>query len=91
VTGSEAVWRRRAAVSWRRSIDAVVLMPAGAAEPAALPGTAAAVWDLLAEPASLAELVAALSEVYAVDPEAITDDVAALLAQLAELGAVERA
>lgn len=89
MTGADAVWRRRADVSWRRSIDAVVLMPAGAAEPAALPGTAGSVWDLLAEPATLAELVAALAVAYAVDPAVITADVAGLLAQLVELGAVE--
>jgi hypothetical protein len=90
-SASETVWRRRDDVSWRRSIDAVVLMPAGADAPAALPGTAAAVWDLLAEPTTLAELVATLAEVYATDPGAITADVEALLARLEGLGAIEAA
>ena len=83
------VWRRRDAVSWRRSIDAVVLQAAGADEPVALPGTAAAVWDLLAEPATVDELVATLAEVYGESPDAIVDDVTGLLERLTALGAVE--
>lgn len=89
MTGPGVAWWRRADVSWRRSIDAVVLMPAGAKDPAALPGTAAAVWDLLAEPATLDELVSALADAYAVDPAAITGDVVALLERLEALGAIE--
>ncbi len=52
---------------------------------------AAAVWDLLEEPASLAELVAALAEVYEEDPAVVELDVTTLLAELEDLGAVTRA
>ena len=91
MTAAEIVWRRRDDVSWRRSIDAVVLQAAGADEPVTLPGTAAAVWDLLAEPGTLAVLVATLADAYGTDPSVITADVAGLLEQLVGLGAVEAA
>jgi hypothetical protein len=89
--GSAAVWRRRDDVLWRRSLDAVIVLPVGADEPLTLPGTGAAVWDLLEEPASLAELVAALAEVYEEDPAVVELDVTTLLAELEDLGAVTRA
>ena len=70
-----AVWRRRDDVLWRRSLDAVILLPVGADEPITLPGTGAAVWDLLEEPASLDELVATLAEAYEEDPAVVEHDV----------------
>jgi hypothetical protein len=76
-------------VAWRRSLDAVVLLPPAAPEPVSLAGTAALVWDLLAEPASVSELVDALAEHFGDDPARITRDVDALLARLSDLGAVE--
>lgn len=86
-------WRRRADVLWRRAVDAVVLLPVGADDPVLLPASGAAVWELLEQPATLAELVQALGEVYAADDvEAdVAADVAALLDQLVALGAVETA
>jgi hypothetical protein len=87
----EAVWRRRDDVLWRRSLDAVILLPVGADEPVTLPGTGALVWDLLEEPASLAVIVATLTEVYAdADATVVEHDVATLLAELEDLGAVTR-
>ena len=84
-----ARWRRRESVLWRHAIDVVVILPAGADEPVSLAGTGALVWDLLAEPASLSELVAAFAEVYPDDPGTIERDVAALLESLASLDAIE--
>ena len=81
-------WRRSDAALWRRSVDAVVLLAPGADEPMVLPGTAAAVWDLLDEPTTLDGLVDALARVYAADPETIAPDVVALLARLESVGAV---
>jgi len=86
---SEVVWRRRDDVLWRRSLDAVILMPVGADEPVTLPGTGASVWDLLAEPATLAELVATLADAYdRADPSVVEHDVRVLLAELEAFGAV---
>ena len=47
-------------------------------------------WDLLEEPASLAELVAILADAYEEAPAVIEHDVRALLAELESLGAVTR-
>ena len=85
-----AVWRRRDDVLWRRSLDAVILLHVGADDPLTLPGTGAAVWDLLEEPASLAELVALLAEAYEEDPAVVEHDVTTLLTDLEALGAVTR-
>jgi hypothetical protein len=86
---SDVVWRRRDDVLWRRSLDAVILLPVGVDEPVTLPGTGASVWDLLEEPATLAELVATLTDAYDdADPTVVEDDVRALLAELEALGAV---
>jgi hypothetical protein len=83
-----AVWRRRDDVLWRRSLDAVILLPVGADEPVTLPGTGAIVWDLLEEPATLPELVATLAEAYEEDPAVVEHDVVALLTELENLAAV---
>jgi hypothetical protein len=82
------MWRRRDDVLWRRSLDAVILLPVGADDPRTLPGTGAIVWDLLEEPTSLAELVATLAEAFEEDPAVVEHDVSALLAELEDLGAV---
>ena len=85
-----AVWRRREDVLWRRSLDAVILLPVGVQEPMTLPGTGASVWDLLEEPATIAELVAVLGEAYDAEPAVVEHDVSELLAELESLGAVTR-
>ena len=83
-----AVWRRRDDVLWRRSLDAVILLPVGVEDPVTLPGTGASVWDVLETPASLTELVEVLADAYDADPAVVEHDVRALLAELEELGAV---
>ena len=85
------VYSRRDDVLWRRSLDSVVLLPVGADEPVSLPGTGAAVWDLLAEPATLPELVDALADVYGGDPSTIARDVAELLERLRGMTAIDAA
>jgi coenzyme PQQ synthesis protein D (PqqD) len=67
----------------------VILLPVGVDDPVTLPGTGASVWDLLEEPATLAELVSILSEAYQpADPSEVERDVRSLLAELESLGAV---
>src|SRR5262249_6555753 len=85
-----AVWRRRDDVLWRRPLDAVILMPEGGPGPVTLPGTGAAVWDVLEVPSTLTELVATLAEVYAADSAVVEHDITVLLAELESLGAVTR-
>lgn len=86
---STTVWRRREDALWRRSLDAVIVFPVGADDPVTVSGSGAVVWDLLAEPATLDDLVDALVEVYDADRATIATDVAALLAQLESLAALE--
>ena len=88
MSSADAVWRRRSDVLCRRSLVAVILLPPGVDEPITLPGTGAAVWDLLEEPATLAELVALLADVYDEDPTVVEHDVQTLLGELKGLGAV---
>jgi hypothetical protein len=85
------VWCRRDDVLWRRSLDAVILLPTEAEEPVTLPGTGAVVWDLLEEPTTLAELVETLTALYGEAPSVVEHDVATLLAELEDLGAVTQA
>jgi hypothetical protein len=88
VSTEAVIWRRREDVLWRRSLDSVILLPVGVEDPVTLPGTGASVWDLLEEPASLAELVAILADAYDADAGVVEHDVRALLAELESLGAV---
>jgi len=89
-TDPAAVWRRREDVLWRRSLDSVILLPVGVEDPMTLPGTGASVWDLLEEPATVAELVAVLAEAYGAERTVVEHDVRALLDELEALGAVAR-
>ena len=82
------MWSRRDDVLWRRSLDAVILLPSGADEPVTLPDTGAIVWDLLEEPATFDDLVATLAEVYGAEAGVIAADITPLLAELQSLGAL---
>jgi hypothetical protein len=84
-------WRRRDDVSWRASLDAVVVQAPSADDPTVLGGTAAVVWGLLAEPATVDELVDALVEVYGADRAVIARDVGDLIERMRTLGVVEAA
>jgi hypothetical protein len=84
-------WRRHPAVLWRRSLDAVLLLPEHAAEPVTLEGTGVALWELLAEPATVAQLAAVLAEAHDADPAVVAADIEPVVAQLAALGALEPA
>ena len=88
---ADGVWRRRDDALWRRSLDSVIVFPVGTDDPVTIGGSGAVVWDLLAEPATLDELVATLAEVYEGDAASIASDVADLLSQLEALGAIQRA
>jgi Coenzyme PQQ synthesis protein D (PqqD) len=82
-------WHRAETVLWRRTLDGVVVLgPAASAEPVALRGPAADIWELLTEPMSVAGLVAALADGYGVAGEGIADDVQRAVGALAEVGAL---
>jgi hypothetical protein len=75
---------------WRRSLDAVAVLPVDAPDPLTLAGTGPAVWDLLVEWRTVEELAAMLSAAYGTDPETVAADVAPVLETLVAAQAVDR-
>ena len=73
---------------WRRSSDRVVVDLPDADEALILAGPASKAWTLLTEPWTEEELTAALAEQYGERPEAVRDDVIAMLEQLRDAGAI---
>jgi hypothetical protein len=67
--------------------DTVVLSPTDMRYHA-LNDTASAIWDELAQPRTLDQIVSSLSERYDIDPDTCRDDVDACLASLADVGVV---
>jgi hypothetical protein len=82
-------WHRHPHVLWRRSLDAILVLPRGSAEPVTLTGTGPEIWELLEEPCSTDVMVAVLAERHAADPVVVTGDVTELLEELLQRGAVE--
>jgi Coenzyme PQQ synthesis protein D (PqqD) len=83
--------RRRPGVLWRRSLDAVVLLPPGAPDVITLAGTGLAVWQLLAEWRSEHELAEVLAAAYGSTPDVVVRDLGPLLHALDGAGALESA
>jgi coenzyme PQQ synthesis protein D (PqqD) len=81
--------RRRPDVLWRRSLQAVVLLPAGADETYTMGGTGIALWELLAEWRTADDIVAVLADVFGADPEVVRADVTPILDALTARGAIE--
>ena len=82
-------WRRGPAVLWRRSLEAALVLSPGVDEPLTLARTGADLWDLLAEPTPIDDLVAALAARYGAEPSVVTADVVPVLAELEAIGAIE--
>ena len=88
----DSCWEPDAAVGLRRRDDAVYLWHAGTARYFRLNPVAAAVWHLLGEEPSARALALALSEAFPDQPvEAMAEDVARLLAQMAQAGLIRAA
>lgn len=81
---------RSAAVLWRHVGREVVLIPPGSESVRGLSATAGAVWDLLEEPRSTAEVARILADRYGESPSAIGTQVDRLLAELVDMEAVLR-
>jgi hypothetical protein len=82
-------FRRRPDVLWRRSLDAVVLLPVAADDVVTVAGTGIDIWNLLDTWRTVDSLVHMLSAEYGADPTVVHADVTALLTSLEELGALE--
>ena len=86
---SEGRIRRRPDVLWRRSLDAVVLLPARGDDVLTLAGTGPAVWELLAEWRTTENLVEVLASAYGAPGEQVEADLTPLLARLRGSGVLE--
>ena len=82
---------RRGDVLWRRSLDAVLVVPPGASEPVSVSGSSLDVWELLETPTSVGELGSRLSRRHGVASDVIERDLEPLIDKLVSLGIVVRA
>lgn len=83
------LYARSAATLWRSVGSETLLTASGRQEVDSLSETATAVWDLLATPRTLDEVVRRLSERYGTPGDTVGRDVRALLEQLMARGWVE--
>jgi hypothetical protein len=89
VTGAR--WHRNPHLLWRRSLDAVHVLPPGLEEPVTLVGTGPELWALLAEPRRTDDIVSILADAHGVEPALIAADVTPILEHLEQLGVITRA
>ena len=96
LTSDEPVVGRREDVAWVDSGDRIVALPLSPdadeqlAQPAALTGSAALIWEWLEEPVTMTQLVARATEAAGMDAAAeVTGQVEAFVAQLTEARLVE--
>jgi hypothetical protein len=83
-------WARNDAVLWRRSGAAIVLKLPKDTEIVALEHSGHALWEALAEPATLRQLVLRLGDGYDVAAEVIEQDLRAVLEDLERRDFVRR-
>jgi len=76
-------------VVWRRSLDAILILPIAGSEPLTLGGSGPELWELLEVPASLADLASTLAARHEADVEVVARDIEAVLDGLVKLGVVE--
>jgi hypothetical protein len=77
-------------VLWRAAEFGVVVLPAGATEPQTLTGTGRALWAALASPITPRDLAAELAAEFGVDPGRVEVDIAPVLAELHQIGAIDQ-
>ena len=83
-------WRRAEATLWRRTLGGVVVLPVDLPAPLELRGPAAGIWELLALPMTVRELLDAIATTYAVDRDAVADEVGEAIEALADAAALCR-
>ena len=82
---------RAASVLWRRTADRVILLVPPSDELFSLSGTGCSLWDCLSEPTTITAIASELAQQYAVSSEQAEADIAPVLSELVERGAVTRA
>jgi hypothetical protein len=83
-------WHRAEATLWRRTLGGVVVLPVDRRAPLALRGPAAEIWELLARPMTLQELLDAIAATCAVGGDAVADEVSQAVATLEDAQALCR-
>lgn len=86
---SEPAFRRRPDVLWRRSLDAVIVLPVDADDPMTVAGTGVDVWELLDTWRTVDGIGELLAARYDADPAVVGGDVAVLIGKLRDGGALE--
>ena len=86
MTGREVY--RRGDVLWRRTYDRVVILLPGSREFLTLRASGCDLWSVLAEPGSLPEIANRLAESYSAPAEKIAVDIAPVIRELSQCGAV---
>jgi hypothetical protein len=81
-------WVRAPGVLWRNALDRAVVLPPDAAEPLVLNAPGAALWALLEEPYELEDAATTLATAAGVDVNRVANDIATLLRDLNDAGAV---
>jgi hypothetical protein len=82
-------YARRERVLWRRSGDAVVLLPADGSQVFTLEGSGVDLWHLLSQPIALQEAAAALAETYGTTSDQVAADIAPVLEELSRRDVIE--
>jgi len=84
-------WVRAAGTLSRTARDTLVLLPEGGKDqtPLVVSGSAALLWELLADPIMLSELAAELAAIYEVEASGIEVGLAPVLEGLHTAGAIE--
>jgi len=85
----ETIGRARAAL-WRAGEFGVVVLPEHADDPVTLAGSGALLWELLARPRPLPDVVDELAGLYGADVEVVERDLEPVVERLVAIGALER-
>jgi hypothetical protein len=83
-------YRRAGRTVWRYAPGTVLVLPMAGDDLLALVGTSADLWRLLAEPLTVDQTARRLAEVYDTSPDAIRQDIAPVLDDLASRGVLDR-
>jgi hypothetical protein len=87
---AECALRRAPGVLWREGAFGVVLLVPPGRDPRTLTGTGRALWRAVEEPITPRALAQRLAASFVTDANRVASDIAPVLAELLELGALER-
>lgn len=74
----------------RRLLDGILVLAPGMSLPMRVTTPGDVIWDLLAQPHTIASLVAELCDIYGVPPDTVATAIEPVLSALLEVGALTR-